>query len=230
METFADIHRRAVERKGGEESLASLLTKPISNKKVAKIHEDLWLEEFTRKIFQSGFYWSVINKKWPGFCEVFWDFNVDKLLLMPPEMVEQKSSDERIVRNYRKVKTVPENAAMIRFATQENGVNFGQFIADWPSDDIVNLWGWLKKKGSRLGGNTGQYALRAMGKDTFMLSNDVESYLRNNGHIDGGVQTKKSLNAIQAFFNEMQQQSGMSMQEISQTVSFSVGDNRVTTK
>ena len=28
--------------------------------------------EFTRKIFQSGFYWSVIEKKWPGFEEVFW--------------------------------------------------------------------------------------------------------------------------------------------------------------
>ena len=33
--------------------------------------------------------------------------------------------------------------------------------------------------------------------------------------------------AIQAFFNTMQQQTGLSLQEISQTIAFSVGDNHV---
>ena len=66
-----------------------------------------------------------------------------------------------------------------------------------------------------------------MGKDTFIISRDIEAYLRAHNHIDGGVHTQKSLKAAQAFFNEMQQQSGLSMQEISQTVSYSVGDNRV---
>ena len=42
------------------------------------------------KVFQSGFYWSVINNKWAGFREVFWDFSVEKLLMMPPDMLEQK--------------------------------------------------------------------------------------------------------------------------------------------
>jgi len=36
----------------------------------------------------------------------------------------------------------------------------------------------LKKHGQRLGGNTGPYALRLLGKDTFILSSDVEGYLR----------------------------------------------------
>lgn len=227
MEKFADIHKRAAERKGSDKHLKSLLAKPLSAKQLARISGDDWLEEFTRKIFQSGFYWSVINKKWPGFREVFWDFNIKKLLMMPPEMLEEKASDERIVRNYNKVKTIPVNASMIHFTTKDTGKDFSQFIADWPSDDIVGLWTWLKKNGSRLGGNTGQYALRAMGKDTFLLSYDVEAYLRAYEIIEGGLQTKRSLTAAQAFFNEMQQQSGLSMQEISQTISYSVGDNRV---
>jgi len=42
-----------------------------------------------------------------------------------------------------------------------------------------------------------------------------------------GLQSKKSLTAAQAFFNEMQKQSGRSLQEISQIIAFSVGDNRV---
>ena len=226
MEKFSTIRKRAAHRKGGEKHLKTLLSKPLSNKQLAKISDDEWLEEFTRKIFQSGFYWSVINKKWPGFREVFWDFNVKKLLMMPPEMLEEKSSDVRIVRNFNKVKTIPVNASMINFSNKDNGVGFNQFIADWPVNDIVGLWAWLKKHGARLGGNTGQYTLREMGKDTFLLSRDVEGYLRAHHIIDGGLQTKKSLKAAQEFFNEMQSQSGLSMQEISQIIAYSVGDNR----
>ena len=226
MEKFSDIYKRAVERKGSEKMLKLLLAKPLSKKQLSTLSDDDWLEEFTRKVFQSGFYWSVINNKWPGFREVFWDFSVDKLLMMPPDMLEQKATDERIVRNYKKVKTITENAYMIYEIAQEHG-SFSQFVANWPTDDIIGLWAYLKKHGSRLGGNTGPYALRALGKDTFLLSRDVENYLRAHKIIDGGLQTKKSLSAAQAFFNEMQKQSGLSMQELSLIVAYGVGDNRV---
>ena len=227
MEKFTSIYQRAAKRKGGEKHLEQLLSKPLSSKKLLKVTDDEWLEEFTRKIFQSGFYWSVIDKKWPGFREVFWDFNINKLLMMPPEMLEEKSSDERIVRNFKKVNTIPVNASMIHFSTKDNGVAFNQFIAEWPTDDIIGLWAWLKKHGARLGGNTGPYTLRQMGKDTFLLSRDIESYLRVHNIIDGGLKSKKSLNAIQAFFNHMQKESGKSLQEISQVIAFSVGDNHI---
>ena len=226
MEKFSDIYKRAVERKGSEKMLKLLLAKPLSTKQLVTLSDDDWLEEFTRKVFQSGFYWSVINSKWAGFREVFWDFSVEKLLMMPPDMLEQKASDERIVRNYKKVKTITENAYMIHEVTAQHG-SFSQFIANWPSEDIIGSWAYLKKHGARLGGNTGPYALRALGKDTFLLSRDVESYLRAHKIIDGGLQTKKSLIAAQAFFNELHQQSGLSMQELSLIVAYGVGDNRV---
>lgn len=226
MEKFIDIQDRAIQRKGSQQMLNSLLSQPLASKELIALPDDTWLEEFTRKIFQSGFYWSVINNKWPGFREVFWDFNVTKLLMMSPEMYEQRASDERIVRNYNKVKTIAVNTMMIHSTSQAHG-SFSQFINDWPSEDIIGLWAWLKKHGARLGGNTGAYSLRVMGKDTFVLSRDAESYFRSHKIIDGGLQTKKSLTAIQAFFNEMQQQSGLSLQEISQTLSYSVGDNTV---
>ncbi len=227
METFFDIQQRAAKRKGGKVALAYITSTPLNAQQLMTHSDDDWLEEFTRKIFQSGFYWSVINKKWPGFREVFWDFNIKKLLMMPPEMLEEKSSDERIVRNYNKVKTIMTNASMIHFTAKDEGKAFHQLIAEWPSDDIIGLWAWLKKHGARLGGNTGPYALRAMGKDTFLLSRDIEAYLRANEIIEGGLQSKKSLKAAQAFFNDMQKQSGLSLQEISQTIAYSVGDNRV---
>jgi 3-methyladenine DNA glycosylase Tag len=226
MEKFNDIYQRAVTRKGSEEMLLALLSDPLDSADIAKMHDDLWLEELTRKVFQSGFYWSVINSKWSGFREVFWDFSVEKLLMMPPDMLEQKASDERIIRNFKKVQTIPENAYMIHEVAEKHG-SFSQFVADWPVNNIIGLWAYLKKHGARLGGNTGPYALRAMGKDTFLLSRDVENYLRAHELIDGGLQTKKSLQAAQDFFNELQQQSGFSLQALSQLVAYGVGDNRV---
>ncbi|KPH65257.1 MULTISPECIES: DNA-3-methyladenine glycosylase I [Pseudoalteromonas] len=226
MEKFQEIYQRAAQRKGSEAMLEQLLYAPLSNKQLKCLPDDAWLEEFTRKVFQSGFYWSVINSKWTGFREVFWDFNIEKLLMMPPDMLEQKATDERIIRNFKKVQTIPENAYMIHDVAQQHG-SFSQFVADWPSDDIIGLWAYFKKHGARLGGNTGPYTLRALGKDTFLLSRDVEAYLRGHKIIDGGLQTKKSLNSAQHFFNELQQQSGLSLQVLSLLVAYSVGDNRV---
>lgn len=224
METFSDIYARASARKGSEKILMSLIGNPLSAAELSTISDDVWLEEFTRKVFQSGFYWSVINAKWPGFREVFWDFNIAKLLMMSPEILEQKAADERIVRNYKKVQTIPENCYMIYDVQQSTG-SFSEFVAQWPSDNIIGLWAYLKKNGARLGGNTGPFALRAMGKDTFLLSRDVEAYLRAHEIIEGGLQSKKSLQAAQDFFNGLVEQSNWSLHALSQLVAYSVGDN-----
>ncbi|MCO7189925.1 DNA-3-methyladenine glycosylase I [Pseudoalteromonas sp. XMcav2-N] len=226
MESFLDIYERACARKGLNDSLEPLLTEPLSKVQLIKLSDDVWLEEFTRKIFQSGFYWSVINAKWPGFREVFWDFSVEKLLYMSPEMYEQRAQDERIVRNYKKVQSVAHNCQMIHELALEHG-KFSKLVANWPEDNIIELWLLLKKQGSRLGGNTGPYALRAVGKDTFILSRDVEAYLRAHDVISGGLHSQKSLRAAQAFFNELRRQSGYSLQKLSQLVAYSVGDNVV---
>ncbi len=71
MEKFNDIYQRAVSRKGSEEMLQALLSNPLDDADIAKMHDDLWLEEITRKVFQSGFYWSVINNKWAVFVMGF---------------------------------------------------------------------------------------------------------------------------------------------------------------
>ena len=54
MEKFNDIYLRAAERKGGERPLKGLLSKPLSNKRIAELPDSAWLSEFTKKIFQNG--------------------------------------------------------------------------------------------------------------------------------------------------------------------------------
>lgn len=225
-EPFDRIYQRACERKGGAAALEALLGQSASNADIAAIPDNLLLGELTKKVFQSGFVWRVVRQKWPGFCEVFFDFNIEKMLLMSDEMLEAKARDERIIRNAGKVFTIRHNALMIDDIARKHG-SFGRFIADWPTADIIGLWAYLKQHGARLGGNTGPYALRAIGKDTFILSGDVEAYLRATNIFDGGINSKRSLTQIQQQFNLWHKQSGRSLQQISQIIALSVGENIV---
>jgi len=224
--TYQELYERACSRKGGKSALESLLPKTASTPYLKKLSSDRYLAEFTRKIFQSGFVWRVVDKKWDKFEEIFWEFNIDKLLMMPDEMLERKATDKAIIRNLSKVKTIRDNALMIREAERREHRPFGEFIADWPKEDITGLWRYLKKHGSRLGGNTGPYALRALGVDTFLLTQDVEGFLRHHGIVDSGITTARALNAAQSFFNELHQESGRSLAQLSRLVSFCHGQNR----
>jgi len=226
LESFDKLYQRAAERKGGGAALNLLLGEGNVDHLVAKLTDDRLLAAFTKKVFQSGFVWRVVENKWPDFEEVFFNFDIEKILMMPEDMLERKASDPKIIRNYNKVKTIKGNAQMM-FEEQQNNHSFATFIANWPSNDIIGLWAYLKKHGARLGGNTGPYGLRAIGKDTFVLSRDVEAYFRANNIVTGGIQSKTSLKAIQNSFNEWQQQCDLSLSQLSRLVAFATGDNHI---
>lgn len=227
MINYNTIYAQACERKGGEKALKALLPKTLSKKKLAAIPDDRYLAEFSKKIFQSGFVWRVVEQKWDGFEELFWGFDIDKLLMMPDDMLERKAQDKRIIRNFRKVQTIRDNAIMIDDTCRREACSFGDFVARWPSEDVTGLWMYLKTHGSRLGGNTGPYALRTLGVDTFLLTRDVEGFLRLHKVIDTGIGSKKALQSAQAFFNELRQQSGLGLAELSLLTAFTFGHNRV---
>ena len=90
LEKLDTIYQRALERKGGEANLKLLMTPYQSlantNNELAALGNDRFLSEFTKKVFQSGFVWRVVENKWPGFEEHFFNFNIEKILMMPDEM------------------------------------------------------------------------------------------------------------------------------------------------
>jgi len=230
LEKFDSLYQRAAERKGGVAILNLLLGENQQDKLVAELSDDRILSAFTKKVFQSGFIWRVVENKWANFEELFFDFDLTKVLMMPEEMQERKAADARIIRNFKKVKTIQANAQMMFEQAQSNKgqqKSFAEFIADWPSNNIIGLWDYLKKEGQRLGGNTGPYALRAIGKDTFLLTRDIEAYFRASKIIDGGLQSKKSLTAIQNSFNQWQSECDLSLTQLSRLVAFATGDNHI---
>jgi 3-methyladenine DNA glycosylase Tag len=228
VESFEQLVQRAAERKGGAAALEQLLADESvqPNPTLAQLDDSRILSAFTKKVFQSGFVWRVVEQKWADFETVFFQFDIEKILMMPDEMLEKKAQDPRIIRNFNKVKTIKQNALMI-FEQRSTNESFAQFIARWPSENIIGLWAWLKQHGARLGGNTGPYALRALGKDTFLLSRDVEHYFRAHQLITGGIQTKASLTTIQQTFNHWQQQSQWPLAKLSRLVAYASGDNHI---
>ncbi|RYV02555.1 3-methyladenine DNA glycosylase [Shewanella sp. OPT22] len=226
QEKFETIYHRAAERKGGVENLEQLFSKPLSKDELLQIKDDRWLATFTMKVFQCGISWQVVRNKWDNFEDVFFGFKPELLLMLSDEQWEEKARNPAIIRHLTKVMTIPTNAQMLVNASYEHG-SFSKMVANWPKDNTTGLWEYLKKQGKRLGGNTGAYALRQAGVDTFILSSDVEAYLRNTGIIDSGRNTKKAMQAADAAFAKWHQESGRSLTEISQIIAFSNGENRV---
>ncbi len=226
LEPFAQILARAAERKGSEDYVLELAGNSLATELLAEIPDDRWLAAFTKQIFQSGFVWRVVENKWPSFEEVFFQFDIEKMLMMPDEMWEAKCKDERIIRNSKKVMTIKNNAQMIYEIAAEHG-SFGKWIASWPQDKITELWAFLKKHGDRLGGNTGPYALRRMGVNTFIISQDNEAYFRGYKLIEGGISSKKNHKIIQQCFNQWHQETQLDYTSLSRILSYSVGDNFV---
>jgi 3-methyladenine DNA glycosylase Tag len=221
---FKRIRERAAKRKGGEKVLASLLPKKPNNKALAKLSDDRVLSEMAARVFSAGFVWSVIDSKWPGFEEAFLEFNPKRLLFQPAEFWEKLASDKRIVRNPQKIRSVRDNAKFVSDITSEHG-SFGKFLATWPADDQVGLMEVFAKRGSRLGGFSGQYLLRFLGWDAFVLSGSVLLCLRDSGVAVGAGTSKKDLRAAQAQFNAWKQESGLPITYISRICALSIGEN-----
>lgn len=226
MEKFSLIFERAAERKGGPKALEALLPKVKTPQQLAQMPDSDFLSAMAKKIFQSGFVWRVVEQKWPGFEEVMWGFEPRKLALASDEQIEKMAQDKRIIRNFTKVKAVRENAYFVKLTAKKHD-GFGQFIADWPTEDITQLWLHLKKEGARLGGNTGPYFLRAVGKDTFLLTRDVVAYLIGQDIVTKQPTSQRDIKSVQQAFNDWQQQSSKTLAEISAVISMSIGENIV---
>tara|TARA_R110000868_G_scaffold4567_5_gene28650 strand:- start:2266 stop:2937 length:672 start_codon:yes stop_codon:yes gene_type:complete len=222
MRTFDAILAIAADRKGGPDALEALLSKPLPADELAAIPDDRWLSMMAKCLFQAGFHWKVIEAKWPGFEIAFEGFDPPRVAFYGDEEIDRLLSDKGVVRNGAKIMAVVENARFLADLAAEHG-SAGKFFADWPADNFIGLMDVLAKRGSRLGGATGQRVMRWMGKESFILSQDVSARLIAEGVVAKAPTSKRDLAAVQAAFNSWKDQSGRSLTEISRVLSMSVG-------
>jgi len=223
LRPFSEIHALAAERKGGMQELEELLSEPADPKALRALGDDRWLAQMSKRVFQAGFNWKVIESKWPGFEEAFEGFEPARWAMASDEDLDRLLGDRRIVRHAAKIRSVFENAAFLRAVAEEEGKPAGQVFAAWPDSDYVGLLDLFKRRGSRLGGATSMYLLRFVGKDAFILSKDVTAALIREGVIDKPASSKSALAKVQAAFNQWRDESGRPMTQISQILARSVG-------
>ncbi|HTO63555.1 MAG TPA: DNA-3-methyladenine glycosylase I [Bradyrhizobium sp.] len=225
MTSFKTIRAKAEKRKGGPAALKKLLPNEPDNKALTKLADDRALAEMTRRVFSAGFAWSVIEQKWDGFEAAFLGFQPKKLVVQGDDFWHELTRDQRIVRNGAKIMSVRDNAQFILDIAAEHG-SFGKFLAGWPSSDEIGMLDLLNKRGSRLGGNTGQMFLRFIGWDGFVTSKDVVACLRDAGlDIAEEVKSKGDLAKVQAQFNAWAKETGLPYAHLSRICALSIGEN-----
>jgi len=225
MRDFADIFADAAARHGGARALNAALaaTLPLPPDKIAAVPDARILAQMARHIFQSGFSWAVIDKKWPGFETAFAAFDPAINAAMSDERFDELLKDPDIIRNGAKIRSVALNAQFLMTLAAEHG-SAARFFAGWPEDDPQGLLDYLKSHGDRLGGQIGARVMRAIGKPAYILSDGVVAALVMEGIVATAPTSKRDLQAVQKAFNGWSQESGRDLTSISRTLAMSTGE------
>lgn len=222
MRKFEEIFGISAERRGGHSALNALLKPPLTSQELVARSDDRFLSTMSKCVFNSGFNWKVVEAKWPGFEAAFEGFDLGVVAMFNDDDLARLVSDPRIVRHGAKIRAVQENAQFLIRQVRAHG-SVGRWLAGWPQEAFVDLLEVLKKEGSRLGGNTGQYFLRFAGVDGFILSQDVVARLIAEGVVEKAPTSKTALRQVQNAFNIWASESGRSLTEISRVLAMSTG-------
>ncbi len=222
MRTFAEILDIAAARKGGVDKVLADAPVPKTADELAAIPDRDWLAAMARGIFQAGISWKVVDNKWPGIEDAFRGFAPGPVSMLDEDAIDALMMDERVIRSGPKILAIRDNAVFIREVAAEAG-SFGRKVGDWPASDYAGLLDWLVKNGSRLGGSTGPYMLRSMGKEGWILSEDVVKRLVEEDVVEGPPSSRRAMAAVQAAFDRWQAESGQSLTTISRVLAQSIG-------
>ncbi|WP_256366368.1 DNA-3-methyladenine glycosylase I [Methylosinus sp. Ce-a6] len=151
------------------------------------------------------------HERAPARCAAMSEPEFDRLL-----------ANKTIVRNGAKISAVRENAQWILELAREHG-SAARFFSEWPDDRNVELLDLMKRKGSRLGGETGMRLLRALGKPAFVLTKDVIAALAREGVIASPPTSKAQMNAIQMAMNQWSSETGLDLTALSRYLAWSIG-------
>lgn len=222
MKSLKQIKQQAQYHHQGTPLEALIGPRARTHSELCSVPDDRILSAMTWRIFCAGLKRSVVDAKWPAFEKAFFGFDPEKVSLMSDEHLERLMQNTDLIRHLGKIKATRLNALMIEDASRKSG-GFGRFLADWPVDDTIGLWLYFKREGAQLGGNSAAYALRIVGRDTPVLTDDVVTALKAQGVVDRRPSAQRDLKLVQQAFNQWQQESGLDQCQISRLLAHSVG-------
>ncbi len=220
---FEKIYQTALKRAGNEHALTARFPEVKSAAELKAVPDDRYLATMTRRVFAAGLRMSVVEAKWPAFEEVFLGFEPHRVRAIDDEALEALMADSRIIRHWGKIKSVRHNAAAVCDIAAAQG-SFGAYLADWPSAHVVELWADLAKRCAQLGGNSGPYFLRWVGKDSFVPTPYVVRALAHWGVLAEAKPptAKRARAAVQDAFNRWAEETGRPLSHLSMILAQSV--------
>jgi 3-methyladenine DNA glycosylase Tag len=222
MLSYAELHDKALMRFASDKELEEALPVPRSASGLKGRNDAFYLSELSRRVFRAGFRYSVVDAKWPGITGAFRGFDPVAVGMMSDEELEALMTDKRMIRHWRKIKATRVNAVFVLDIQREYG-SMGAWLADWPADDIVGLWGEIKRRGMNMGGNSAPAFLRQVGKDTFLLTDDVVKVLIAHRVVDKRPTSRVALAKVQEQFNKWAADGKRPLCQVSRMVSYLAG-------
>lgn len=222
MTPFDEIEEAAIERLGDRATLESRLVRPEPPESLAMIGDDRYLSVMCRRIFRAGLTHRLVDARWPAFEIAFDDFDLAQVAALSDDDLKRLAQDESLIRHRRKIAAVRDNAIAMQAIVDEFG-SMGFWLAEWPEEEIVDLWAELRKRFTQLGGNSGPRFLRMAGKDTWLATDWVIKALAYWGLYEGKATSQRDRQTIQTVFNRYADQTDRPLCQISQILSFSIG-------
>jgi 3-methyladenine DNA glycosylase Tag len=221
MVPFAKILDIAARRHGGLAALEKSLPKPKSAAQLKRVTDDRYLSDMMLRVFSAGLKHSMVEAKWPTFETVFFGFEPKRVRSLSDEALEALLKDARIIRHLGKIWATRHNAAaMVEIGAAHGG--FGAYLASFAPEQTVALWDELTKRFKQLGGSSGPYFLRSVGKDTFLPTKDVTKALARYADHQPGFSGKAARATAQAIICRYAEDSGRPLCQISRILALSV--------
>jgi 3-methyladenine DNA glycosylase Tag len=121
-----------------------------------------YLEVMSKAVFQSGISWKVVEAKWPGIREALHGFDAAAIASLTAADVDALASDQRVIRNRRKLEAIVDNARTLIELDATNG-SFRDYLRSHPDFDA--LVADLRKHFRYLGDMGAYYFLYVIGEE-----------------------------------------------------------------
>jgi 3-methyladenine DNA glycosylase Tag len=221
MKEYQWLHNQVIKRFRSKRDMEASLPVPRSRAQLIAMVDSSYLSEMSRRVFRAGLKHSLVDAKWPAFEKAFFNFNLRRVSMMSDDELDTLMGNTSIIRHWNKIKSVRHNAVFLGEMVHLHG-SVGQWLANWPQEDVVGLWLLLRKQAVQMGGNSAPSFLRMVGKDTFLLTEDVVVALMAQGVVDKKPTSKADLRKVQSAFNDWQQQSGRPFCQLSRMLAMTV--------
>lgn len=123
-----------------------------------------YFEILSKAVFNAGFSYQVVNRKWDGIKEVFDEFKPEKLAKWTVDEISIALNSPKIIRNSRKVNAIVMNASLFLELIEEHG-SFEGYLKTFRHEPYEEKQKILSKKFKWLGPTGAHFFLWSVGED-----------------------------------------------------------------